>query len=57
LAHPAGHKLLDLSGWNAQPGGLLGVILGDQRAGDIIALARPFAVGARLKCHPGASLK
>src|SRR5207247_2212809 len=34
-----GHELLDLPGWDAQPGGLLGLILADQRAGDVIAVA------------------
>ena len=35
-------SLLDLRGWDAQPGGPIGLILGDQRAGDIVAVARPF---------------
>ena len=26
MAHSAGHELLDLSGWDAQPGGLLGLL-------------------------------
>ena len=39
LAHAAGHELLDLRSWNAQPSAL-GLIFGDQRAGDIVAVAR-----------------
>src|SRR6516225_8412478 len=38
LAHSAGHQLLDLRGRNSQPGGVLGPIFRDQRAGDIVAV-------------------
>ena len=31
LAHAAIHELLDPDGWDAQPGGALGLIFGDQR--------------------------
>src|SRR5262249_5433935 len=61
LAHSAGHQLLDLRGRNSQPGGLLGPIFGNQRAGDIVAVPRalldcvawrhPLAVA--IKQHPG----
>jgi len=40
LAHSAGHQLLDLRGRNSQPGGVLGPIFRDQRAGDIVAVPR-----------------
>src|SRR5207248_6365939 len=45
LAHAARDELLDLSSWNAQPGGPLAPIAGDQRAGDIVAVARAFLDG------------
>ena len=61
MAHSAGHEMLDLPGWNAQGGGAFALILGDQRAGDIVAVARalfdriarrhPVALG--IKQHPG----
>jgi hypothetical protein len=49
LPHPAGYKLLDPQGWNAQPGGPVRLSLGDQRAGDIVAIARALCdrVGRR----------
>src|SRR5499427_4833096 len=40
LAHAAGHELLDLFGWEPQPGGPVAPVFGDQRAGDIVAIAR-----------------
>src|SRR6516162_1787421 len=53
--------MLDLRGWNAQDGGALALILGDQRARDIVAVARalfdriarrhPVALG--VEQHPG----
>src|ERR1700758_4227315 len=53
--------MLDLPGWNAQGGGAFALILGDQRAGDIVAVARalfdriarrhPVALG--IKQHAG----
>src|SRR5207248_8364417 len=45
LAHAARDKLVDLSSWNAQPGGPLPLILRDQRAGDIIPVTRAFLDG------------
>src|SRR5215472_13829876 len=51
LAHSAGHELLDLSGWDAQPGGPVGLILGDQRAGDIVAVAHAVFDGVGWR-HP-----
>src|SRR6516164_1414926 len=39
LAHSAGHEMLDLRGWNARRGGAFALILGDQRARDIVAVA------------------
>ena len=33
-------KLLDGGGWDAQPGRVIGLIFGDQWAGDIVAVAR-----------------
>jgi hypothetical protein len=61
LAHSAGHEMLDLRGWNAQGGGAFALILGDQRAGDIVAVARALfdrvgrrhAVPVAIKQHPG----
>src|SRR5262249_15384053 len=51
LAHSAGHELFDLRGWDTQPGGSLGLIFGDQRARDIVVVARALLdrVG---RCHP-----
>src|SRR5215469_4201978 len=40
LAHSVGYELLDLLGWNAYPGGCLDLSFGDQRARDIVAIAR-----------------
>ena len=39
MAHAAGDELLDLLSGDAQPGGTLGLIFDDQRAGDIVAVA------------------
>ena len=39
LADPIHHDLLDFSGGNAQPGGMLAPSPGDQRARDVIAIA------------------
>ena len=51
MAHSAGHQLFDLRGWDAQPGGPVGLIFGDQPVGDIIAVVRAlFDCVAR--CHP-----
>src|SRR5947209_2168459 len=51
LTHSAGHELFDLRGRDAQPKGPLALIFGDQRAGDIVAVARALLdrVGRR---HP-----
>src|SRR6516162_9013595 len=53
--------MLDLPGWNAQGGGAFALILGDQRARDIVVVARalfdriarrhPVALG--IEQHPG----
>jgi hypothetical protein len=61
LSRSAGHEMLDLPRWNAQGGGAFALILGDQWAGDIVAVARalfdciarrhPVALG--IKQHPG----
>ena len=40
MAHSVGHQLLDLAGWDAPSGRPLGLIFGDQRAGDIVVVAR-----------------
>jgi hypothetical protein len=40
LAHAAGHKPLDLLSGDAQPGRALALTFGDQRAGEIVAVAR-----------------
>src|SRR5262249_23735262 len=40
LTHAAGHELLDLIGWEPQPGGPVAPVFGDQWAGDIVAIAR-----------------
>jgi hypothetical protein len=61
LAHSAGHERLDLRGWNAQGGGAVALILGDQRAGDIVAVthalfdrvARRHPVAVAIKQLPG----
>src|SRR6516162_2127706 len=53
--------MLDLRGWNAQGGGAFALILGDQRAGDIVAvapalldrIARRHPVALGIKQHPG----
>src|ERR1700738_4517233 len=50
---PPADELLDLRGRNPQPGGGLGPIFRDQRAGDIVAVVRAFLAGMAL-CHPGA---
>jgi hypothetical protein len=42
LAHSAGHELLDLCGWDSQLGGPVGLIFGDQRARDVVAVAGPL---------------
>src|SRR6516162_6892930 len=56
LAHSTGHEMLDLLGGNAQGGGAFVLILGDQRAGDIIAVARAlFDRIARVIRLPSAS--
>src|SRR5215469_9733943 len=39
---PAGHRLLDFPGWDAQAGGSIGLIVGDQRSRHIVAVSRPF---------------
>src|SRR5215469_10584938 len=40
LAHSVGYELLDRLGWNTYPGGCAGLSFGDQRARDIVAIAR-----------------
>src|SRR6516164_5438116 len=65
LAHSAGHEMLDLRGWNAQGGGAFALILSDQRARDIVAVARalfdriarrhPVALG--VEQHPSEQAK
>src|SRR5262249_60303639 len=54
LAHSAAHELLYLAGWNAQPGRPLGLILGDQRARDIVAVTHALINGRRRR-HSGGS--
>src|SRR5262245_57961982 len=52
--------MLDLPGWNAQGGGTFALILGDQRAGNIVAvasavfyrIARRHPVALSIKQHP-----
>jgi len=39
LGQSAGDEVLDLRGRDAQSGGALGLIFGDQRAGDTVAIA------------------
>src|SRR6516165_2202542 len=61
LAHATGHQLLDLRSGNAQPGRALGPLSGDQRARDIVAVARALfdrmarrhPVAVPIKQHPG----
>src|SRR6516162_11262879 len=61
LAHSAGHEMLDLRGWNAQGGGGFALILSDQRARDIVAvapalfdrIARRHPVALGVEQHPG----
>src|SRR5262249_30898025 len=48
--HPAAHELLDLGGRDPQPGGVVGPIFRDQRAGDIVAVARALLDG--IARHP-----
>jgi hypothetical protein len=58
LAH---HELLDLPGWDAQPGAPVDLIFGNLRAGDIIAvagtlldrMARGHPVAVAIKQHAG----
>src|SRR5207248_6105100 len=45
LAHAVRDELLDLRSWNAQPGGPVALILGDQRARDIIPVTRALLDG------------
>ena len=45
MAQPVGHELLDPYGWDAQPSGVVGLIFGDRRAGDIVAVARALFDG------------
>jgi hypothetical protein len=40
LAHSARHEQFDIRGWDTQSGRPLGLIFGDQRAGDIVVVAR-----------------
>jgi hypothetical protein len=42
LPQAAGDRLLDFPGWDAQAGGSTGLILGDQRSGDVVAISLPF---------------
>src|SRR5260370_1175989 len=42
LPHAAGNELLDLRGWDAPPSEPMGPIFGDQRAGDVVAVAGPL---------------
>jgi hypothetical protein len=42
LPYAAGHRLLYFPGWGAQAGGSVGLIVGDQRSGDIVAISPPF---------------
>src|SRR5215471_17103233 len=60
-AHSAGHELLDRFGWEPQRGGPVAPLFGDQRAGDIVAIARAVLdrvgrrhrVAAAIKQHAG----
>src|SRR5262249_38734490 len=57
----AGHRLLNLLGWGAQAGRSIGLISGDQRSGDIVAVSRALlgrmgrchAIAIGVKQHPG----
>jgi hypothetical protein len=40
LAHSAGHEVFDLWGWDTKSGRSLGLIFSDQRARDIVVVAR-----------------
>src|SRR5215467_7493026 len=42
LPQAAGHRLLYFPGWDAQAGGSVGLTVGDQRSGDIVAISPPF---------------
>jgi hypothetical protein len=46
-----GHRLLHFAGWDAQAGGPLGLIVGDQRPGDIVAVSPPL-LSARAISRP-----
>ena len=49
--HSAAHELLDLGGRDPQPDGVLGPIFRDQRAGDIVAVARAL-LDCMARRHP-----
>src|ERR1700719_3248884 len=49
--HSGAHELLDLDSRNPQPGGGLGPIFREQRAGDIVAVVRAFLAGMAWR-HP-----
>src|SRR5260370_11702153 len=51
LPHAAGNELLDLSGWDAPPSEPIGPIFGDQRAGDVVAVAGPL-LDRMARSHP-----
>src|SRR5215831_8757860 len=60
LAHSADHQVFNLRGWDTQSGRSLGLIFGDQRARDIVAVARALfdriarrhPVAVAIKQHP-----
>ena len=49
--HSTAHELLDLGGRNPQPDGVVGPIFRDQRAGDIVAVARAL-LDCMARRHP-----
>src|SRR5260370_34704997 len=51
LARSAGDKVLDLCGWDAPPSEPIGPIFGDQRAGDVVAVAGPL-LDRMARSHP-----
>src|SRR5262252_259363 len=57
LAHSAAHELLYLARWNAQPGRPLGLILGDQRARDIIAVTHALLDGVGRRHSVASAIK
>jgi hypothetical protein len=49
-------ELLNLFGWDAQPGGPVGLIFADQRAGDVVAVAARRSIAMTASCFNGRSV-